>query len=166
MKKKLLPLVVTGGVILVDQLTKMLAVRFLPYGRPLPVIGEFLRLTYVTNPGIAFSIGSNLEGPGRVLLALVLPLAVLAALLYYFFFARDITPGQRWILASVLGGGLGNYLDRLFRKDGVVDFIDFKFYGIFGLTRWPTFNVADATVVVAGILLVLSLIIAEARRRP
>lgn len=165
MNNKLLPLSLTGGVILADQLTKLIAQRLLPFGRPVRVIGDFLRLTYVTNPGIAFSIGRNLQGVGRTVVAVVLPLLVLALILYYYFFVREVTRAQRWLLAAVLGGGLGNYVDRLFRADGVVDFIDFKFYGIFGLARWPTFNVADATVVVSGIALLLSFIISEARRR-
>jgi signal peptidase II len=164
-KNKLLPLVLTLGVILVDQLTKLIAGRVLPFGRPVRVIGDFLRLTYVTNPGVAFSIGRNVQGAGRTLLAILLPLLVLALLLYYYFFVREVTRGQRWLLAAILGGGLGNYVDRLFRPRGVVDYIDFKFYGIFGLARWPTFNVADATVVVAGIALLLSFIISGARRR-
>ncbi|HOX92234.1 MAG TPA: signal peptidase II, partial [Spirochaetales bacterium] len=59
-------------------------------------------------------------------------------------------------LAGIIGGGMGNILDRIFRADGVVDFLSVKFYGLFGLERWPTFNVADATVVVCGILLAAS----------
>ena len=59
----------------------------------------------------------------------------------------------------LVGGGLGNYVDRIFRPAGVVDFLDFKFYGIFGLERWPTFNVADMTVVISGILLFISFLI-------
>ena len=165
MENKLLPLTLTGGVILADQLTKLVAQRLLPYGRPVPVFGQFLRLTYVTNPGIAFSIGRHLQGTGRTVVAIVLPVVVLALILYYYFFVREVTRGQRWLLAAVLGGGLGNYVDRIFRADGVVDFIDFKFYGIFGLARWPTFNLADATVVVAGIALLVSFIISETRRR-
>lgn len=163
-RERFLPLTLTAGVILADQVTKLLAARLLPFGRPVPVIGQFLRLTYVANPGIAFSIGRNLAGPGRTVLAVVLPLIVIGLLLYYFFFARGVAPGQRWLLAAILGGGAGNFVDRVFRDSGVVDFIDFKFYGIFGLARWPTFNVADATVVVAGITLLVSFILAETRR--
>ena len=59
---------------------------------------------------------------------------------------------------GIVGGGLGNLVDRFFRKEGVVDFIDVKFYGLFGLERWPTFNVADSAVVVCGILLIISFI--------
>ena len=60
---------------------------------------------------------------------------------------------------GIIGGGLGNLIDRFFRKEGVVDFIDVKFYGLFGLERWPTFNVADSAVVVFGLILVISFIV-------
>ena len=66
---------------------------------------------------------------------------------------------QRWAIMGIVGGGLGNLIDRFFRAEGVVDFIDVKFYGLFGLERWPTFNVADSAVVVCGILLIISFLI-------
>ena len=53
----------------------------------------------------------------------------------------------------------------MFRPDGVVDFLDFKFYGLFGLERWPTFNIADASLVVASIVLVILLFIQEVKLR-
>jgi signal peptidase II len=165
-RAKLLPLVATGGVILLDQLSKWIVARILPYGRPVEVIGEFLRLVYVKNPNIGFSIGRNLGGGGRFVLARVLPLIVMGILLIYFLVARDLTRFQRWVLAAVLGGGLGNYVDRIFLRGEVVDFIDVKFYGIFGLERWPTFNLADSTVVVAGILLLASFLWSGAKRKP
>jgi signal peptidase II len=68
------------------------------------------------------------------------------------------------VLAAVLGGGLGNYVDRIFRRGEVVDFIDFKFYGIFGLQRWPTFNLADSTLVVGGILLLASFLFTREKK--
>lgn len=58
----------------------------------------------------------------------------------------------------ILGGGVGNIIDRIFRPLGVVDFIDVRFYGLFGLERWPTFNIADSAIVVGGILLIISLL--------
>ena len=54
--------------------------------------------------------------------------------------------------------GFGNIFDRIFRPEGVVDFIDVKFYGLFGMERFPTFNVADSFVMVCAILLVISVI--------
>ncbi len=158
-KEKLLPLTLTFLVILLDQVSKMIVVAMLPFARPVEVLGDFLRLTYVKNPAIAFSLGRDLPPGFRTIIFLVLPLSVLAILLYFFFASLDFSRGQRWILAAIMGGGVGNFLDRLFRSGGVVDFVDIKFYGIFGLERWPTFNIADSTVVVAGILLLLSYLI-------
>jgi len=162
LRERLLPLSLSAAVVVVDQASKALVVRLLPYGRPVPVIGEFLRFTHVTNTAIAFSIGSGLGGPGRFLLATVVPLLVLIVLALYFLFGRDLSRAQRWILAAILGGGLGNHADRVFRGGAVVDFVDVRFYGIFGLERWPVFNVADSTVVVAGITLLLTLLLSAA----
>jgi len=163
-KAKLLPLVLTVGVIVADQLVKWIVTRTLPYGRPVEVLGDFLRLVYVQNPNIGFSIGRSLGGGGRFVLARLLPLIVSGILLVYFMVGKDITRFQRWVLAAVLGGGLGNYVDRIFRHGEVVDFIDLKFYGIFGMQRWPTFNLADSTLVVAGILLLASFLFTREKR--
>lgn len=163
-KSKLLPLLLTVGVIAADQIVKWIVTKTLPYGRPVEVIGDFLRLVYVQNPNIGFSIGRSLGGGGRFVLARLLPLLVSGILLVYFLVGRDITRFQRWILAAVLGGGLGNYVDRIFRRGEVVDFIDVKFYGIFGMQRWPTFNLADSTLVVAGILLLASFLFTREKK--
>ena len=61
-------------------------------------------------------------------------------------------------MAAITGGGIANCLDRFFRPGGVIDFIDIKFYGILGLERYPTFNIADSSVVVGGLLLVYTLV--------
>ena len=163
-KAKLLPLVLTAGVIAADQLVKWIVTRTLPYGRPVEVLGDFLRLVYVQNPNIGFSIGRSLGGGGRFVLARLLPLIVSGILLVYYLVGKDITRFQRWVLAAVLGGGLGNYVDRIFRHGEVVDFIDLKFYGIFGMQRWPTFNLADSTLVVAGILLLASFLFTREKK--
>ena len=163
-KTKLLPLVLTAGVIAVDQLVKWIVTRTLPYGRPVEVIGDFLRLVYVQNPNIGFSIGRSLGGGGRFVLARLLPLIVSGILLVYYLVGKDITRFQRWVLAAVLGGGLSNYVDRIFRQGEVVDFIDVKFYGILGMQRWPTFNLADSTLVVGGILLLGSFLFTREKK--
>ena len=165
LRKKLLPLVLTGGVILLDQIVKSVVSRTLPYGRPVQIIGDFLRFTFVQNPALSFSIGRGFGEPGRIVLTMVLPMLVVAIVLYYFLAGKDLTQGQRWILAAIMGGGLGNQVDRYFRPEGVIDFIDFKFYGIFGFERWPVFNVADSTVVVAGITLLISFLVIGLRER-
>lgn len=163
-KAKLLPLLLTVGVIAADQLTKWIVTRTLPYGRPVEVIGDFLRLVYVQNPNIGFSIGRGLGGGGRFVLARLLPLIVSGILLVYYLVGKDITRFQRWVLAAVLGGGLGNYVDRIFRRGEVVDFIDVKFFGLLGMERWPTFNLADSTLVVGGILLLASFLFTREKK--
>ena len=165
LRKKLLPLVLTGGIILVDQIVKWVVSRTLPYGRPVQIIGDFLRFTFVQNPALSFSIGRGFGDTGRIILTMVLPMLVVAFVLYYFLAGKDITQGQRWILAAIMGGGLGNQVDRYFRPGGVIDFIDFRFYGIFGFERWPVFNIADSTVVVAGITLLISYLVTGVREK-
>jgi signal peptidase II len=165
LRKKLLPLVLTGGIVLVDQIVKWVVSKTLPYGRPVQVIGDFLRFTYVQNPILSFSIGRSFGDTGRVILTMVLPMLVVAFVLYYFLVGRDVTQCQRWILAAIMGGGLGNQVDRYFRPEGVIDFIDFKFYGIFGFQRWPVFNVADSTVVLAGIALLISFLVSGVKKK-
>lgn len=98
----------------------------------------------------------------------IVPLAVIALVIVVYFRNKDFTGVQRWAICGIIGGGIGNIIDRFFRAEGVIDFIDVKFYGIFGLKRWPTFNVADSAVVVCGIMLVISFIVAviKGRKQP
>ena len=159
-RSRLFPLSLSAGIILLDQIAKITVLNTVARTGPVRVIGDFFRLIYVQNPAIAFSIGRGIQaGPRRALFAL-LPLVVIAILLLYYLLTRDpLTRFQKWCFGALVGGGLGNYVDRIFRPAGVVDFLDFRFYGIFGMERWPTFNVADMTVVIAGILLFISFLI-------
>ena len=159
LRTKLLPLALTVVIFVVDQLTKFLVVKNIPpYTIGASYFGDFLRIIHVYNPGIAFSMGNGLPDTMRGILFAVLPLIVLAMVLVIYFRNDDFTFFQRWAVAGIVGGGLGNIYDRFFRPEGVVDFIDVKFYGLFGLDRWPTFNVADAAVLVCGFLLIISFV--------
>jgi signal peptidase II len=84
---------------------------------------------------------------------------VLGFLLGYYLRSDELTRLQRWAIGGIIGGGAGNLIDRIFRPDGVVDFISVKFYGLFGFERWPTFNIADACVVISMFLFLFSIII-------
>ncbi len=149
-----------------DQVTKLIVEKLIPpYTIAWNFAGDFFRLIHVKNQGVAFSMGSGFPDTLRVILFIIVPLFVLAAVGFYLVRGKDLTNGQRWTLAVIVGGGLGNQLDRIFRPDGVVDFLDFKFYGLFGLERWPTFNVADASLVVSSITLIILLILQELRLR-
>lgn len=162
LRAKLLPFSLTALLVLIDQITKALIVRFVaPDTIAWSMGGDFLRIVHARNHGIAFSVGSTLPDQLRTVFFALLPLLVIAVLLVYYLRARGLPGVQRWSIAAIIGGGLGNLIDRVFRPHGVVDFIDVKFYGIFGLQRWPTFNVADSSVVVAGIVLVIALIFDE-----
>ncbi len=157
----LIPFTLTAGIVALDQLTKYLITAFVrPWSIGASFLGDFFRIVRVYNPGIAFSIGHGLSGDLRGLLFGFAPLIVMAIVVSVYFRTDDISPFQRWCVAGIVGGGIGNIIDRFFRPEGVLDFLDFKFYGLFGLERWPTFNVADSAVVVCGILLILSVAIA------
>ncbi len=165
-RKKLRPFILTAVIIVVDQAVKALIVATIPLNTVgFSVFSGFLRIIHARNLGIAFSIGGGAPGGFRGVFFMVLPLVVLALLVVFYFRSNELTALQRWSIAGILGGGLGNLIDRLFRPLGVVDFIDVKFYGLFGLDRWPTFNIADASVVVCGLLLLFSVLIQSGKGR-
>ncbi len=158
---KFLPLSLSAVLLALDQITKFLVVKYIePYSVGASFLGDFFRIIHVANKGIAFSFGSGFQNGLRSILFGVLPLVVLILVLIVYFRSKDFTSFQRWTICGIIGGGLGNLFDRFFRPNGVVDFIDIKFYGIFGFERWPTFNVADMSVLICGILLMISFIIA------
>lgn len=154
---KKLPFVLTLGVVLIDQLTKWLVTVFIPMnGIGASFMGGFLRIIHARNTAIAFSIGTGMSQNFKMVFFSLLPLVILGLIAFYLFKTDTLTHPQRWAACGILGGGAGNLVDRIFRPLGVVDFIDVKFYGLFGLDRWPTFNIADSAIVVCGFLLVIS----------
>ena len=164
LKKKLMPVSLTAFAIIADQLSKLFIVKKWPdeYTFIADVFNnDFLWIYHVRNKAIAFSLGENLPDGLKPFLFVVLPAVVLGFLIVYYFKSDEFTVLQRWALAGILGGGLGNLIDRVFRPDGVVDFISVRFYGFLGFERWPTFNLADSFVVVFGILLLVTVFIPE-----
>lgn len=154
-KPYLAPFALTAAVIALDQASKALVVASVKRGHvAFRALGDFFWLVHQRNTGAAFSMGDGLSGLARLGTLVVLPVALMAVLVVYYFKTRELSKVQRWALCGIVGGGLGNIIDRVLRPEGVVDFLSVKFYGLFGLERWPTFNVADSAVVVCGILLV------------
>ncbi len=165
---KILPVSLTALVILLDQISKALVVKFIPRthfpieaagNKVIKIFGDFLRFIHVRNPAVAFSMGAGLSDRTRAILFGVIPLLFIIAVFVIYFRNNEFTAVQRWSICGILGGGLGNLIDRFFRKDGVVDFIDCYFGGLFGFERWPTFNIADSAVVVCGIICVGAFIV-------
>ena len=140
---------VLGAVIVLDFVTKSLAVTHL--GRvPEPVLGSWLMLRLVRNPGAAFGIHAG-EYSRVVFTVLALVALVVLALM-----VRETRRGQTarlLALALVCGGAVGNLIDRFTSTQGVVDFIDVWI----GSFHWPTFNVADMGVSCGAVLLALVL---------
>lgn len=154
-KKLLAPFALTAAVLLLDQITKIAIVAAIKPGRiGWNALGDFFWLVHQKNTGAAFSMGDALPEPLRIAILIIVPLALMAGLCVYYFRTDELTYLQRWALCGIVGGGVGNIIDRIFRPQGVIDFLSVKVYGLFGLERWPTFNVADSAVVVCGILLV------------
>lgn len=159
--KKFLPFLLSLGIVIFDQITKCLVVKNIPEGTiAKKIFGDFLWICHVRNTGAAFSLGADGSIFMRVVVLIVLPLALMVFVSWLIVSEKNFfTKAQRWFAAGILGGGIGTIIDRIFRFDsGVVDFISVKFYGIFGLERWPTFNVSDSCVVIFVILLAISMV--------
>ena len=163
-------------VVLSDQITKLMVkgidlpslgihLQGLRLGSTRPIFGNFLRITYIENPGMAFGIDFG----GKMFFSVFSIIASLGILLYLYK-ARNENLLFRISLALILGGAVGNLIDRVFYgllfNDGglfygkVVDFIDADFFDVnlFGyhMTRWPVFNIADASVTCGVLLMLLS----------
>ena len=134
-------------VILLDQVTKLIVVNRLTLGEPIEVIGSFVRLNYIHNPGAAF--GLKIGGP---VVHTTFSLVAFGVLVWLFWNLPAAARLLRNALSMVLGGALGNIIDRVRIEAGVIDFID---VGIGEAWRWPVFNVADSFVTIGVILLAI-----------
>lgn len=133
------------AVLLIDQLTKRLALGGLELHHPEAVLGNFVRFTLAWNQGAAFSMPWG----GPLFLTVVTSAAVVMVSIFVWKLGKH-SPLFLAGLGAILGGALGNLLDRIMYGK-VVDFIDIGSTG----WRWPTFNVADIAITVGGIILVI-----------
>lgn len=145
--RRLLPLLGLAAIVIaLDRWTKHWASTTLPFNRPVPVLGEFLRLTYTRNSGVAFGLGQGTGFPWYVF-----SIVAAAVILWLLVRARVAGTARQLALALILGGALGNLVDRIVTGE-VVDFIEV------GVRRWhwPVFNVADSAVSIGVVLFVLT----------
>jgi signal peptidase II len=136
-----------AAVVAADQLTKWAVLASFAHGERRELTG-FLNLVLVYNKGAAFSMFADAAGWQTPLLA---GFAVIAAVVVGVLIVRN--PAKRLLclgLALILGGALGNLIDRL-RYGQVVDFLDFHAWG----WHWPAFNVADSAICVGAVILIL-----------
>jgi signal peptidase II len=130
-----------------DQITKAIVTRTLAHGNVVVILGGAAQLEYARNTGAAFS----LFRAGGALFA-VIAIVVSAGILVYYRRTSGSPFLVRLALGGILGGALGNLVDRV-RLGYVVDFIDFRW--------WPVFNVADSCIVVGVVLLVLHSLVTD-----
>ena len=159
--KRFLPFILTVALVVVDQISKLIIMKCIPLNTVgVTLFGDFLIICHVRNTGAAFSLGAGSSVFLRILVFIILPLALMVLMCFMVSTKKKLlTNTQRWFVAGIAGGGFGTLIDRIFRfNDGVVDFISVKFYGLFGMDRWPTFNLSDSFVVVFVILFAISVI--------
>jgi len=131
-----------------DQIFKYLVHHLMSFGQSVPIYSNFLKLTYVRNTGAAFSLFVGFSS-----YLIVIGIAVVIAVI---FFHHKLSKKNYWMqvsLAFVLGGSLGNLLDRIFRSY-VIDYVD--------ITVWPVFNFADIMINIGVIMIAMKMFEKEA----
>ena len=136
-----------AAIVAADQFTKYLTVANIPLYADVPFIPGLLQLTYVQNTGAAFS---SFEGQ-QWLFALIFVVFTAAILWEYKKKSMPFTKAERWLIAAIYAGGLGNMIDRI-RLGYVVDMIETTFI------EFPVFNVADIFITCGCILMIIHLI--------
>jgi signal peptidase II len=143
-------------ILLADVVTKELVQSIFAYGERLPLTG-FFNLVFVMNPGAAFSFLAGADGWQKPVL---IGIGIVAAVVIGFMLVRN--PMDRlsaFGLAAILGGALGNVIDRA-RHGAVVDWIDFHLGG----WHWPAFNIADIGITVGAAALILASMFVSPRK--
>jgi signal peptidase II len=145
-----------AALVIADQVTKALVLAYLPLHETVPVVPGLLNFTHVQNTGAAFGFLNAADFPFKPMVVTILALLALIAIALYALRYGSETWIGRFGLACVLGGALGNLVDRATRGH-VVDFVDF-YWG--GFHFWA-FNVADAAITVGAIALILEMLTAR-----
>jgi signal peptidase II len=136
LRKGVAPFIIAGSVVIIDQITKAIAVAKLTSAGSIPALGIIVNFTLVRNTGAAF-------GLFRYQTTVFVIISVIAIAFTIFYLAKK-RPALYLPFALILGGAVGNLVDRL-RFGYVVDFIDLHF--------WPVFNAADSCITIGAILL-------------
>ena len=145
--------VLAGVVVVLDQITKLVALARLVPGAPVGVIDDVLALTLVLNPGLAFGLLASVPTEWRWIVALL----SLVALVILVRVALRILPrggfADHGAIGLIFGGAIGNLIDRA-RFGAVIDFVDVHYRG----WHWPAFNVADSAITVGVTVLAIRLL--------
>ncbi|NUM82171.1 signal peptidase II [bacterium] len=148
-------------IVIFDQVSKIVVKNYMMLHDSIPVIGTTVQLTFLENPGMAFGIRFFETHPfwGRWFFSVVSVVASIG-LIWYIYKMRHEKFLYRLSLGLILGGAVGNLIDRvLFGR--VVDFVDVDIPDIFGMQRWPVFNIADSSVVCGMIIMTAFVLFAK-----
>ncbi len=141
-------------IILIDQFTKWLVVKYMTYGESIPVIENFLYITSHRNRGAAWGILQ-----GQMWFFYIVTTAVIIGIVYYIKkYSADKLTGVS--LGLILGGAIGNFIDRIFRNE-VVDFVHTYIFSY----SFPVFNIADSALCIGVGLLVIAMFLEEKRAK-
>jgi signal peptidase II len=154
LKKNIIIFVLGAAVIvLLDQITKAAIVKNLFIHESRPVIDGFLNLVYVMNPGAAFGFLAGASETFRHLFFIGITVLVIVLIIYYIIKSKSQNMLYLISLTLVFAGAVGNLIDRV-RYGAVVDFLDFYIH----TWHWPAFNVADSSITVGAVLMIIGMI--------
>ena len=145
MKKTLVITIIT---LFIDQIIKAILLFFMNDGTSVTIIRNFFNISLVFNDGAAFSILTS-----KVTLLIIISIFVLCFLLYYIVKSKDIKRVYYTIYGFLLGGIIGNLLDRIIRG-AVVDYLDFNIFGY----AFPVFNFADICIVISMLFIIFDMV--------
>lgn len=146
--KYYLALVISGIIIILDQITKFLVDINMFLYQSIEIIPNFFNLTYIRNTGAAFGFLAGNRYPGRLIFFTLFSFIAIGCLIYLL---KNLRPRPKTAILSlslILGGAIGNLVDRL-RQGEVIDFLDLHWYN----WHWPAFNIADSSITIGVILL-------------
>ncbi|HXV47331.1 MAG TPA: signal peptidase II [Candidatus Binatia bacterium] len=158
--KSTLVVVLVAVIVVFDQLTKFIVDRSMPLHHSIPIIEGFFSLTYVRNTGAAFGI---FAGSAEIFRRPFLILVSVVAIGFIVVMLKRLRDSEKWLvtaLAFILGGAIGNLIDRVVYGE-VIDFLD-CFWGSY---HWPAFNVADSFITI-GVTITLFILIKAKDRDP
>ena len=144
---------IAGAVVILDQITKAMVLKSIPLYESINVIPGFFNLIHIHNPGGAFGFMAGGSSGAKTLIFLLMSMAAICLVFYYY---RKIPSAYAMLsigFALILGGALGNLIDRL-RMGKVVDFLDVYVRE----WHWPAFNVADSAITIGMVIFIFHLL--------
>lgn len=146
----MLPFLIAAAVVIIDQVTKAIALTKLASAGSIPAVGTIVSFTLVKNTGAAFGL-FRYQTPVFIAISL-------AAVVFIVYYLTKRKPGFYLPFALILGGAVGNLIDRLRPGGYVIDFIDLHF--------WPVFNIADSCITIGALLLFVVILRGKDASRP